>query len=90
MVSCPNYFFETLAWLVVAVLTNSWAGTFIPHFTFFLLVVLILFMLSPAWLFLVVSAGQMTIWAGKKHRNYKKEFGKEYPRNRKAMIPFVF
>ncbi|KAI0714285.1 3-oxo-5-alpha-steroid 4-dehydrogenase-domain-containing protein [Cerioporus squamosus] len=43
-----------------------------------------------AWLFLAVSTYQMAVWAVKKHRNYKKEFGKEYPRNRKAMIPFIF
>jgi hypothetical protein len=34
--------------------------------------------------------GQMFIWASKKHRAYKKEFGDKYPRNRKAMIPFIF
>jgi very-long-chain enoyl-CoA reductase len=32
----------------------------------------------------------MGVWAQKKHRNYKKEFGDKYPRNRKAMIPFIF
>ncbi|KAG0307574.1 3-oxo-5a-steroid 4- dehydrogenase [Dissophora globulifera] len=26
LVSCPNYFFETLAWLAVGVLTQSWAA----------------------------------------------------------------
>lgn len=31
----------------------------------------------------------MVIWAIKKHKNYKKEFGKEYPR-RKVMFPLVF
>ncbi|KAJ8520763.1 hypothetical protein ONZ45_g2461 [Pleurotus djamor] len=68
LVSCPNYFFETIAWLVVCVMTNSLA----------------------AWAFLAMSSGQMAIWAVKKHKNYKKEFGKDYPRGRKAMIPFVF
>jgi very-long-chain enoyl-CoA reductase len=29
-------------------------------------------------------------WAAKKQRAYKKEFGKDYPRQRKAMIPFLF
>lgn len=42
-----------------------------------------------ASIFTVVAAGQMAIWAIKKHKNYKKEFGKEYPRGRKAMIPFI-
>ncbi|KAI0635865.1 3-oxo-5-alpha-steroid 4-dehydrogenase-domain-containing protein [Trametes polyzona] len=42
-----------------------------------------------AWLFLVVSTYQMAVWAVKKHRNYKKEFGKDYPARRKAMFPFI-
>lgn len=42
-----------------------------------------------AWLFLFVGGGQMALWAIKKHKNYKKVFGKEYPR-RKVMIPFIF
>jgi len=47
-----------------------------------------------AYLFFIVSTGQMLIWALKKHKNYKKEFNGEdgkpkYPRNRKAMFPFV-
>jgi len=46
---------------------------------------------SPfAALFLVVSAGQMALWATKKHKAYKREFGDKYPRGRKAMIPFIF
>ncbi|KAH9015271.1 hypothetical protein EDB83DRAFT_2440249 [Lactarius deliciosus] len=32
----------------------------------------------------------MTSWAAKKQRAYKKEFGKDYPRKRKAMFPFIF
>ncbi|KAI0368621.1 hypothetical protein BV20DRAFT_968982 [Pilatotrama ljubarskyi] len=68
LVSCPNYFFETVGWTVIAVMTGSYA----------------------AWLFLVVSTYQMAVWAIKKHKNYKKEFGKDYPANRKAMFPFIF
>ncbi|ORZ06905.1 3-oxo-5-alpha-steroid 4-dehydrogenase-domain-containing protein [Absidia repens] len=41
-----------------------------------------------AFLFNVVATGQMYVWAVKKHKNYKKEFS-TYPRNRKAMIPFI-
>ena len=26
LVSCPNYFFETVAWTVIAVMTGSYAG----------------------------------------------------------------
>jgi len=42
----------------------------------------------PAGAFAVVGAGQMTLWALGKHRNYKKEFS-NYPRSRKAIIPFI-
>lgn len=66
LVSCPNYFCETMVWLSFTVLT-----------------------LNPAAaVFLAASGGQMVSWALKKHRNYRKEF-KDYPRKRKAMIPFL-
>ncbi|SJX63814.1 related to TSC13-Enoyl reductase involved in very long chain fatty acid elongation [Sporisorium reilianum f. sp. reilianum] len=66
LVSCPNYFFEFVAWAAFTVLT-----------------------LNPASaLFAAVSTTQMWFWAVKKHKNYKKEFGKEYPK-RKAMFPFL-
>lgn len=42
-----------------------------------------------ALLFTAVAIGQMFIWAIAKHRAYKKEFGKEYPKGRKAIIPFI-
>jgi len=46
--------------------------------------------LSPfALLFLIVSTSQMAVWAAKKHKAYKKEFGASYPK-RKAMFPFIF
>jgi len=41
-----------------------------------------------AHVFLAFSAFTMTQWALKKHRQYKKEFGKSYPK-RKAIIPFI-
>ncbi|KAK0534018.1 3-oxo-5a-steroid 4- dehydrogenase [Tilletia horrida] len=67
LVSCPNYFFEILAWVAITVLT-----------------------LSPAaLLFIVVGGVQMGAWADKKHRTLRKEF-KDYPRNRKRMIPFIW
>jgi len=39
-------------------------------------------------LFALVGTAQMTDWALKKHRNYRKEF-KDYPRSRKSIIPFL-
>ncbi|ORX59836.1 hypothetical protein DM01DRAFT_1318034 [Hesseltinella vesiculosa] len=41
-----------------------------------------------AFLFNVVATGQMYVWAIKKHKNYKKEFP-NYPKNRRAMFPFI-
>lgn len=41
-----------------------------------------------AYFFTLCSAGQMFIWAKKKHSNYKKEFP-DYPKGRTAMIPFI-
>lgn len=42
----------------------------------------------PAFLFAAAGMYQMTLWAIGKHKNYKKEF-KEYPKQRKAILPFV-
>jgi len=42
-----------------------------------------------AIIFTGVSAVTMSIWALKKQKNYKKEFGKEFPRGRKAIFPFI-
>lgn len=45
---------------------------------------------STAWFFYVVGTGQMIIWAIKKHKSYRKEFGSDYPRGRKIMFPFLY
>ncbi|CAG8499262.1 1169_t:CDS:2 [Acaulospora morrowiae] len=66
LVSCPNYFFEILAWISICALTKSLAAV----------------------LFISVGFYQMYLWAIKKHKNYYKEF-KDYPKNRKAIIPFL-
>jgi very-long-chain enoyl-CoA reductase len=43
-----------------------------------------------AFLFTLVGFLQMSDWALKKHRGYKKEFPEEYPKlRRKAIVPFV-
>jgi len=41
-----------------------------------------------AWLFFAVSFGQIYLWAIKKHKRYRAEFA-DYPRRRKALIPFL-
>jgi len=38
----------------------------------------------------MVSVVTMVKWAIQKHGKYKKEFGSDYPRNRKIIIPFIF
>jgi very-long-chain enoyl-CoA reductase len=40
------------------------------------------------YIFLVASFAQMLIWALKKHKRYRTEFA-DYPRGRKAMVPFI-
>jgi very-long-chain enoyl-CoA reductase len=45
--------------------------------------------LSAAAIFWLAGTLQMVAWAKKKHRNYKKEFGDKYPKDRWAMIPGV-
>ncbi|KAK9889052.1 hypothetical protein WA026_004332 [Henosepilachna vigintioctopunctata] len=42
----------------------------------------------PALIFTLAGFYQMSVWAMGKHRNYKKEFS-DYPKQRKAIIPFV-
>ncbi|KAK7206552.1 3-oxo-5-alpha-steroid 4-dehydrogenase-domain-containing protein [Myxozyma melibiosi] len=67
MVSCPNYFFESLGWLAVVFLTRNWAAA----------------------VFWTVSTVTMFKWALKKHSKYKREFAGKYPKNRKAMFPYI-
>jgi len=43
-----------------------------------------------SYLFFLFSAGQMLVWAIKKHKQYKEEFGEEYKKlRRRVMVPFV-
>ncbi|TID30692.1 hypothetical protein CANINC_000608 [Pichia inconspicua] len=43
-----------------------------------------------SYVFLVVGSATMMVWAKQKHAKYRKTFGDKYPKNRKAMIPFIF
>ena len=38
-------------------------------------------------LFTLVSVGQMAVWAKKKERNYRREFGDKYKKKRYALMP---
>ncbi|KAG8212949.1 3-oxo-5-alpha-steroid 4-dehydrogenase-domain-containing protein [Butyriboletus roseoflavus] len=84
LVSLPNYFFESLAWFAIALMTGSWIGEVasrrVQTFTN---------KDYKAYAFLIVATVQMYIWAAKKHAGYKKEFGSAYPKGRKAMFPFI-
>jgi very-long-chain enoyl-CoA reductase len=64
-VTCPNYGFEILSWISIAVLTLNWA----------------------AILFAVVSTAQMYVWAKKKERRYRSEFGDKYQKKRSVLFP---
>lgn len=41
-----------------------------------------------SWLFTIVGAVQMFFWAKNKHSRYRKEF-RDYPAERKILVPFV-
>ncbi|KAG8933276.1 3-oxo-5a-steroid 4- dehydrogenase, partial [Tulasnella sp. 417] len=62
-----------------------------PNYTFEVLGWCAVFALTldPAVaIFIIVGTVQMIFWAIKKHKNYKKEFGKDYPK-RWVMFPFI-
>lgn len=67
-VTCPNYMFETMAWVGMILITRSLATI----------------------LFAIASSGQMAIWAKKKERNYRREFGDRYKKKRFCFIPGVY
>jgi len=66
LVACANYTYESAAWLIFAIFTQTFT----------------------AYVFFLVSFGQMAIWALKKQKQLRKEFPTEL-RNRKAIIPFI-
>ncbi|KAF2460436.1 3-oxo-5-alpha-steroid 4-dehydrogenase-domain-containing protein [Lineolata rhizophorae] len=66
-VTCPNYAFETLAWIGMWAVSGSWA---VAAFT-------------------AVAASTMAVWARKKERRYRREFGEGYAPKRWVMVPGV-
>ncbi|PWY87653.1 steroid alpha reductase family protein [Aspergillus heteromorphus CBS 117.55] len=69
VVTCPNYFFEIVAWVGIYLLSGmSWS----------------------VMLFIVVGSAQMAIWAKKKERRYRKEFGDKYKRKRFVLLPGIY
>ncbi|KAI3607560.1 synaptic glycoprotein sc2, partial [Moniliophthora roreri] len=88
LISSLHYYFEAMGWITISLMTRSY-----PGMSLFLPSVFGLRVLTQrthaVYLFTIVGTAQMLVWALKRHRQYKKEFGKEYPRNRKAMFPFL-
>lgn len=85
-VSCPNYTYEFGAWLGFTVFTSCIPGkTFLIYLQF---VTNTLKKNFTAGLFALAGFYQMAVWALGKHKNYKKEFS-NYPKNRKAILPFI-
>ena len=79
------------AWIAFAIMTQSLPGELNASLltqTTPLLNTLLTFPFSLAFLFFFAGFYQMAIWAQGKHRKYKKEF-KDYPRVRKAIVPFL-
>jgi very-long-chain enoyl-CoA reductase len=68
LVTCPNYMFETIAWIGVALVNCSFSTV----------------------LFIGFAVGQMGVWAWKKERRYRKEFGDKYKRKRYAILPGIW
>lgn len=64
-VTCPNYFFETVAWLGIWAANRSWSTA----------------------IFLSFALYQMTVWAWKKEKKYRQEFGSRYKKRRFTMLP---
>ncbi len=62
-----------------------------PNYTFEVLAWISFNVMAPSAigiLFTIVGFAQMSVWALGKHRNYRRDF-KEYPRSRKAIVPFL-
>ena len=69
LVTCPNYMFETVAWIGILLVTN---------------------LSLSVVLFDIMAVGQMLMWAKKKERRYRNEFGDRYKRKRYVMLPFIW
>ncbi|KAK6837133.1 hypothetical protein RU639_001434 [Aspergillus parasiticus] len=69
LMTCPNYFFEIIAWLGIYFVSGlSWS----------------------ILIFIIIGSIQMAIWATKKERRYRKEFGDKYKVKRFVMLPGIY
>ncbi|KAJ3061896.1 3-oxo-5a-steroid 4- dehydrogenase [Podochytrium sp. JEL0797] len=63
-----------------------------PNYSFEIMGWIAVTLMCGSWaslLFTVIGAVQMYLWAVKKHERYLKDFGEEYPKNRKILVPFL-
>ncbi|KAE8415253.1 steroid alpha reductase family protein [Aspergillus pseudocaelatus] len=68
VVTCPNYFFEIIAWMGIYFVSGlSWS----------------------ILIFIIIGSVQMAIWAKKKERRYRQEFGDKYKFKRFVMLPGI-
>ena len=68
IVTCPNYMWETIAWIGILGVTRS----------------------LSTLIFTLVAVGQMGLWATKKEKAYRKEFGGQYAKKRWVMLPGIW
>ncbi|KAH7341254.1 3-oxo-5-alpha-steroid 4-dehydrogenase-domain-containing protein [Rhizoctonia solani] len=64
-----------------------------PNYTFEILAWIAFTLMTKSWaslIFIIAGTTPMIIWAIKKHKAYRREFGSQYPRNRKIIVPFLF
>lgn len=62
-----------------------------PNYTFEILAWASLSLMTglfSMWIFTIISGSIMAVWALKKHRRYRRDFA-DYPKSRKAIIPFI-
>ncbi|KDN49886.1 hypothetical protein RSAG8_01951, partial [Rhizoctonia solani AG-8 WAC10335] len=64
-----------------------------PNYTFEILAWVAFTLMTKSWaslIFIIAGTTPMVIWAIQKHKAYRREFGSQYPRNRKIIVPFLF
>ncbi|QRV89872.1 3-oxo-5-alpha-steroid 4-dehydrogenase [Ceratobasidium sp. AG-Ba] len=64
-----------------------------PNYTFEIIAWVAFTLMTKSWaslIFIIAGTTPMVIWAIKKHKAYRREFGTSYPRNRKILVPFLF
>ena len=82
-ISYPNYFCEWLEWLGFALASAPFPFPLSPSSSPYTAT------FAPPWIFLLSEVLLMAPRALKGHQWYKEKFGERYPRERRAVIPFL-